>query len=345
MDQLNRIEALCKTQSLYPKDFYEKFGMKDSFWFRSNWYQREECLRHDMVCALLCNLETMNPFDEEGDLYQLAPKLRKVTVASYSGGTTSSSSNYDAMEVEKDEFEDAQGDAIIADESLPYRYVMLEGRTADTMVHNTLSSHYSLPRMSKKYDIFDKVERKFIEVKVTVDFQGSIRRYGDFADENCYTALIMINPQTFEHDEIGKRDEMPGLHKALDWLLKRREMWDVYVGAMESELAQSKTLIKSFNNCSRDLRKLEIQEDDLDPEGGNKIQKAHEHLLKKYIEDTSKRDAPFMQYKGKILPDDWTSKICTKEETDSDMVSTFFKKMGKAVQGDKCENYNWLKDR
>ena len=64
----------------------------------------------------------------------------------------------------------------------------------------------------------------------------------------------------------------------------------------------------------------------------NNVQEMSESQLKNDIEDTSKREAPFMEYDGKILLDIFTNHILTTEQTDKEMLQVLLKDT--ILQGD-----------
>ncbi|ASA47422.1 PA [Aedes alboannulatus orthomyxo-like virus] len=350
----DRIESLCTSGVLYSAAFVDNFGKTSLHWPRSTWFQREACLRHDMVCLLLCNLEEDPGIEPPSLREELEPPPVKRRRISASEPSTSSSYSGDTGEMETGD--EAEQGVIGRARGIGHllRYRLLEGLPNIAQVQNKLSELYGTPKMKRQYDIFDKAERKFLEVKVTKSFAEAKRTYEcDYSDNSEYTALLHLHPETTEYSTIGKNDVMPGLAKAIDFLLRRRTYLMSLGNYMESDLHSAPDLVSQVLNCKRFNKNVEewtklFWEHRNKPIGSQEnFSRAKvssyivESQLKALIEDTSKRNAPFMTFPGKILPYPFVKAIETTLDRDSEMVDLLLQDLSFQGGEPKAEIVNW----
>nr|DAZ85675.1 TPA_asm: RNA-dependent RNA polymerase acidic [Aedes orthomyxo-like virus 2] len=348
------IESLCKSGMLYSPEFIQTFGQTGAHWGGDTWLQREASLRHDMVCVLLCNLEvddSLRPLDLEEDLNPPPLKRRRVEE---SVASSSSSSASDRGVGAQERPTDPEVVATVKGDDDTYRYILLEGRSNVAHLQNRICDLVGIPAMRRQYDIYDKMERKFLEVKVTMDFEKSRAEYGLYLDSNLNTALIHLHPTTAECTMIGKRDAMPGTNKARQFLLERASRMGALFNHMESDLHTTADLSKEifacprFNKCVQDWTKLFWQhrkngEVNLDNAmKAEKLDYVVEKVLKSHIEDTSKRNAEFMKYPGKVLPDPFVRHTMTQLYTDTEMVDFLFQDLLFRDHDEKGAVLNWI---
>lgn len=331
MDFRTKYEILCTKGQLYPEDFIEKMGQESGHWDTDNWFQRETSLRHDMVCLLLCNTEPLifRGLQDIDEVMEPATKRQRFD-ENLSDIISSSSSGSVKQVLKSSDFVDMGEDNL-------YRYILLEGRSNTIQIQNRLCSLYKIPVMSKQYDIFDRKEAKFCEVKVTLNKEKSVFEYQSYLDDEKYTCLIHLNPDTMEHYQIGKEDPFPGLGKAISFLIKRKTLM-ASIDVQESEVDPTEDMVcEIFKSCRFNkskcewvdtfwrLRNIPLLPVDKNPDIPVQVKPINQKELKDLIEDTTIRDASFMQYKGKLLPDQYTSCMLTTQETDCEILNDLFK--------------------
>lgn len=354
MSDPNHIEVLCTSGDLYSEDFIKTFGEIDAHWKSNTWFQREASLRHDMVCVLLCNLEVDESRDALDLNVELNPKPLKRRRIGEASTSSSSSGRSDRGVIDQDV--DPDGEILAAfrgDENI-YRYILLEGKSNLAQIQNKISSILQIDNMKRQYDIYDKEEKKFIEVKVTLDYGRSEEEYLGYLDDRRYTALVHINPSTLQHVALDKQDEMPGLSKAIEFLAKRKSLLLGRLNFMESDLYSVKDLSSTifcndrFNRCVEEWTKLfwDHRKKPLGSQENFAKTKTLGHILepelKMLIEDTSKRNADFMQFPGKVLPDPMVSHIETDLDKDAEMVDLLFQDLIVPPTQPKAEIVNWV---
>lgn len=312
------MDQLCSRVDLYPENFVIMFGQSDPNWSRNGWFQREASLRHDMVCILLCNLTPLEALSSEAlsKILVIPEHTEESGGASTSTGTTTTSS--DAGIIDQGYLPNtSQIESLDFDENL-YRYFLLEGRSNQTHIQNQLCQIYHIPVLSRQYDIFDRQEKKFIEVKVTKNYDQSLQEYLRYPDPREFTCLIHVNPDDpSQWHDFGKDDEMHGKGKATSFLLKRCSIMRTDLHLIDSdidmdhdlpsEIFKSKKLNVESRKWSNHIWKernmvLKPEDFDHDPTPENLITKLSQQILYENIEDTSLRDAEIMKLHCKVLP-------------------------------------------
>nr|QRW42581.1 MAG: polymerase PA [Guadeloupe mosquito quaranja-like virus 1]QRW42582.1 MAG: polymerase PA [Guadeloupe mosquito quaranja-like virus 1]QRW42583.1 MAG: polymerase PA [Guadeloupe mosquito quaranja-like virus 1]QRW42584.1 MAG: polymerase PA [Guadeloupe mosquito quaranja-like virus 1]QRW42585.1 MAG: polymerase PA [Guadeloupe mosquito quaranja-like virus 1] len=354
MAEPNDVETLCNSGVLYSPEFIKTFGSSGPHWGSDTWLQREASLRHDMVCLLLCNLEvdeSLRPLDLEEDLNPPPLKRRRYDE---SEASTSSSSASDRGVSSRELPRDPDVVAEVKGDEDVYRYLLLEGRSNVAQLQHKICTALGIEPMRRQYDIYDKAERKFIEVKVTLNYRASRDEFDYYMDPDQYIALVHLHPVSADCRTKGKRDPMPGLGKAKQFLLERASKMGAQFNHMESDLVTSKDLVKSIFVCERfnknvaDWTKLFWDHKDNAAVGYEKIMNAEkvdwvlEKDLKGFIEDTSKRDAEFMKFPGKVLPDPLVHHVMTQLDKDSEMISLLFEDLQFAATEEKSHVLNWI---
>uniref|UniRef100_A0AAT9JF72 Polymerase PA n=1 Tax=Cryptocercus meridianus orthomyxovirus 2 TaxID=3133493 RepID=A0AAT9JF72_9ORTO len=330
METKSLYEALCMEGQLYPHDFVERMGFESVHWENNNWFQRETSLRHDMVCMLLCNLEPISNMMDDKIEDILGPPEKKKKLDEIENVMASTSSSSSSSHTQK--LVSSYGLDDMGDDSL-YRYVLLEGRSNVIQIQNKLCDQYNIDKLSRMYDIFDREESKFCEIKVTLNFNNSYEEYISYLDERKNICLMHINPEHLNFKMIDKNENFPGLGKAISFLARRltlMRMLGIQDPEIDLEIEISKSIFcnERFNgNCTTwiksfwDLRKMELRKDDRNPTVPHPIKRILESKLKECLEDTTKREGDFMQFKGKILPGPFTHSEKMEVETDAEMIT------------------------
>nr|APG77898.1 polymerase PB2 [Jingshan Fly Virus 1] len=329
-----KLEQLCKEGSLYDEEFITRFGYTSPHWELSNWFQREASLRHDMVCLLLCNTEPYMKDDNMPDALDPPRKKRKMQeeiIESIASSSTTSSENTLGSDLTTEDTEDIANDS-------RFRYVLLEGRSNLVVIQNTICKNYGIEKLTRQYDIFDRKEAKFIEVKVTKNKERSFEEYQNYFDDKKSTCFFHIHPETQEITMVGKLDRMPGEGKAISFLLRRLSIMQISFNIQDTEIEYERDLIDEIFPCRRlnemvedwvksfwKLRQMPLRKEDENPTFKKKVEKLKERELKNLIEDTTKRETDFIKFKAKLLPHVFTDYILTKEEEDSKILDDLFK--------------------
>jgi hypothetical protein len=356
MDTASKLESLCKHHELYPSDFFREYGEADKFWSGSSWFQREASLRHDMVCLLLCNLETIEVPLDAGETPSKRRKLEvEATATSSSSGSSGASSSVDTGIRDEGNMEVDEESSIAETKDYQFRYVLLEGRPNGAHLQNSFCAKYRIPPMKRMYDIFDKKERKFIEVKVTKSWSRAVEEYMGYHDNSDYTALVHVSPDSGNDKMMNKLDQMPGRIKARDFLLKRKLIMINDLKITDSNLNHEIDPVKqilsddTFNGWVKDWtrlfwdhRNIPKHENDFSPDSGTVLEVIREGDLKAMIEDTRCREAPFMQFHGKLLPEPIVLGFSSEKETDTEMITELFTDLRFLGTTPEANSLNWI---
>lgn len=330
MEFQTKLERLCTDGELYSARFVRKFGEESCHWERSNWFQREASLRHDMVCLLLCNTEPHQMDDDIQVAEDLEPpgkkrKVEEIQKAYSEKASTSGSSNTMSSDVTDEDFQDMGEDN-------RYRYILLEGRSNVIVVQNKLCQNFGIPPLSRQYDIFDRVEGKFVEVKVTKNLMESLEEFEAYSDSNI--AFFHIHPESLVPTMRGKRDPLPGVGKVISFLVKRLSLLRITLGVQDTDLEYGQDMISEVFKCERfnnlmeqwvdtfwKLRNLPLLDKDRNPDIKDPICTMKENELKKFIEDTTLRETEPMKFKAKLMPGMMTNYIITTSHEDKEILN------------------------
>lgn len=347
---------LCKNTVIYPENFVRKFGIESRYWTAvTSWMSKELSLRHDMICILLCNQEPLETVDVDNKIHELIMPPAKRRKLNENVASTSSSSNSDEV-TKYIEDHDTMAEKLLknvpkADRA--YRYIVLEGRSDLVQLQNTLAVNFNIRKPTKEYDIFDRKEEKFIEVKCTVNFEREVDIFEESIGRDGNVALVHVHPHTRTFNYMRKKDKMPGEAKVVNFLMARSNFLNNQINMVEPTVDMSEGLVNTIF-CSPQLdelckewtnmwwlsRNLEVMAIDKDPPVGKKIGKLCPKKLKSLIEDTRLRDAPFMQWKAKLLPDCWTASIYSEREEDEMMLEELLKDLTFVTHSDEALQAN-----
>nr|APG77867.1 polymerase PA [Beihai orthomyxo-like virus 1] len=223
-----------------------------------------------------------------------------------------------------------------------YRYSLLEGSTNEAQIHSIYTSVWKINTTNKKFDIVDKIGKKFIEVKVSlrpiIDHWAELRHEISIPEKNI--ALIVANPETLTIEYLNLDGEkMPGHDLAIDFLTSRRE-YIIEKGMKEdSDELFYNTVMKNewLNNRTKawinrmlnivDINELKTPENRFEFVNDNTMKEIKPKDLYALLTDTRSRQAKQATWKGKILPTPMNEWVSTEYDTDKEMVSEFFLSM------------------
>lgn len=239
---LSSFRDLWQNNSLYNDEFIRKFGINSPHWTFESDQKRELSLRHDYCCALLCNLESVQQkrlFDEvdrgfiarddEGDFATHSKRMKM--------NEESEENIYESIEELELDFEpedevnelgeDERPDwvpleeAKEGEEETKYRYMLLEGNLYSVAIQNHYCKKFNVDFFQKTFDIVDTVNKKFIEVKISLNPAKRFKEYIDDENTTRDTVLITIHPENYKIDITGTDERMPGEEKVVNFLMKR----------------------------------------------------------------------------------------------------------------------------
>jgi hypothetical protein len=310
------VDPMTKSiNELYSPEFIEKFGMSNPRWSKMSPKSKEELLRHQHVCVLLINTEmlTQTKRIHDMELYNIS-KRAKIDLSSGSSSGVQSSDEVIDIQMEKES---------------KYRYILIEGDTMGDHSQNSLCSHYGIPKLDKRYDIFDKSEKRFIEVKVTKVEDSYIQTISDYILNDKYCSLVLVNPLNFDIQHFYKRDDMPGVSKVVNWLSTRSntlmvnnvlEMMDDSDQPLYKAIFKNIDLMNSIKEWVDKFYAFKDKpfEELLNTDDSDMITISAKRLNSN-IEDVKERNAPFMKYTAKMLPPFIKESITTTEHLDASM--------------------------
>lgn len=230
---------LIHNRDLYSPEFIDSFGVTAKHWYNEDDRSRELSLRHDMCCVLLCNTE---PLGIPGYVdYCYLMKKRSIAAGHEKGTpakrprieTDEAGPSQDSYSSDSDEEENRQGH---------FRCELIEDMPNAPEIQAALAKEFGCKIPDKTWDIADRDLKKFIEVKVTRDIEGSIKRYKVYKMDipgNC--ALVLVNPVNgkvvYEDHPGGLRGEQ----KVTQFILKRHHIV-ADMGLVESDVQEVKDL-------------------------------------------------------------------------------------------------------
>lgn len=340
---------LVTNSNLYPIEFIQKYGESSTHWGRETWIERELSLRHDMVCSLLCNLtkkRNIKPLGPPSKRRKLddeeTPGTSKDTDPS---GSSSDDFKYD-IATWSDQPPDADDDMDDDNDLMPrferetrYRFTMLEGKHNISLIQNTFAGKWKTNLPNRQWDLIDRDDKKFIEVKVTINFIKAESDYLAYSSNNIgHTALYMIHPNSLDSKWIDHQGNVPGEAKVKSFLITRKAAMErLQIG--ESELLEVKDLTPEIFVCNK-LNNMVI--DWISPmwklrntpvpmnysSGDHPYEQVTVDGLLNNLEDPRLRhDCDVIQWTGKVLPNLMCEDLKTKSATDIEMIEEFLSQM------------------
>lgn len=337
-------ERLIQTSNLYPEQFIQLYGVSSPHWGRETWRQREMSLRHDMVCSLLCNLTKR---DKQSRAGPSKPKQRKTDDPTNDDQSTSSETESSSDKAYRcaewtdqpaDEDLESEEEGTITyrfDREKRYRFTLLEGKLNIGMIQNKYATKWKTTPPEKMWDLIDRDQRKYVEVKVTVDFSKAKSQYYAFSALNQgHTALFIINPNTLKYEWVDHTGDAPGVHKVISFLANRKAMIEE-MGVMESDLSEEYNITTQIFTSDRFTDNVfewikpmwELRNTPLPPNFATDEYAAvpiTPDALIKHLEDPRERvSCPIINWDGKVLPPILCDSKATDESTDKGMVEEF----------------------
>lgn len=335
-------ENLIYRSGLYPLDFIQTFGEESPHWYVESWRKRELSLRHDMVCTLLANLEPSGEIRKRmrkqklGSYFQ-GPHLKRRKHSESQPSTSSSSPQHFEFLSDSSSEDDGDSDPMSKEEKL-YRILLLEGDPSASFTQNELARRWGCSIADSTWDLVDKKERKFIEVKITKDYREAAISFEEKSSViPMNSALVWMDPSTSEIRWLKHKGGLRGEAKAASFLARRRLMlqWDnaLETPMMEEADIQSKVFCNTWfnNHVSEWSDAIWALKDgrlpsNFNADSGPTIGKIKIEQLTKNLEDPRDRpDCEWVKWRGKILPDPFVKNFKTNLGLDNEIVDLFFR--------------------
>lgn len=278
-------------------------------------FEKERWLRHVKCCLLLCNLEAMTRYNEP------APKKIKLDTPSTSNFQSSSSSS----------------DADPKD----YRYSCIEAEPNQRNAQQRIADKGGIPDPPVTFDIFDHLNKLFIEVKVS---ENAENRFNDFNEkmglDTPKYGLCVIHPRTGIATYYNM-SSLPGESKVIQFILLRAaKMTDLGLNINAIDIQQNlseEVMVSSFLNGL----KSEFMEDILS--NVNKTPKIEDVTFNfssmkpvnilKMLEKPLEIEGPPITWSGKLLPSCWLKPIEVEGKEDKYMITQVINEMNKDMSG------------
>lgn len=303
---------------LYPEDLIKQFGELGAHWSKESWIRREASLRHDMCTILLANL---TPEDRDTELRTMMdPDGRpiKYRVIEKPDGSIN------LIEVFPSVVPSGQK-----------RYIILEGSTIAGLIQQKMAREWKMEEMPiGTWDLVDQRARKFIEVKITKNFQEALNSYHSKiqADRDKY-GLVWFHPTDLSSSfDNCKKEDFTGVEKVISFLAKRSliltEANLMTTNLNEEEDLESTVMISPGVNSLVELWKSKwlnldaprMTQEEIYNAPVPSLKLVTYSELKENLEDPSKRDCPTVKYNGKILPESLVHHLYTSAFSDKEMV-------------------------
>lgn len=336
---------LLEYSGLYAKNVVQLWGENDPHWFKAKWSERELSLRHDMVCILLCNLETLTPLDMIKEYLEGPPPKKRRIGEEEEAAYESKTSSGGTIPLTNEEAEEERAEETQTSEDMR-RYLLIEGMPSESEMISRICEKEGVPHPQQAFDIFDKKEKKWIEVKVTQSFLTARSRYRATIRPGVNTGFIHIHPLT---SKVTRENlaTMPGEGKACKFLMERAAYIESRTRMPESSLFEEESIEDAIFCCDRfnkaseewvsswwDCRKqaeVTVRQDIL-KSMPNKLFRLSE--LAASIENTSIREAPYMKLKAKLLPPAILTPMTTELEEDEQLVNLFLEELEPIVENE-----------
>nr|UVF62195.1 MAG: polymerase PA [Bat faecal associated orthomyxo-like virus 1] len=320
-------EELIRSEKIYLKEFVKSFGEDSPHWFGASWRSREESLRHDYCCILLCNLEMYFPDLKRKALTSLSSQPSKKMKTDLPQPSTSSSL-----------------ETIFEAPNKEFRMILLEGNPSAASIQSEYEKKFGCDKMNKMWDIIDLKEKKFIEVKVSINKRDrELEFLADLKKCKINHSLCVLNPSNGEISWYNHPGGLDGEEKATSFLLQRK-LYLTSKNHIESSLDFEKDLISEvfvspwFNKNVQewvkgiwDLRHLSPPANYNIDHGQSLYEVTCERLLEK-LEDPRGRKSDIARWRGKILCEPMVANVKTQSYEDSTMVTEFFETIGKSEE-------------
>jgi hypothetical protein len=346
------------SSGLYDEGAISCFGIQSPHWRNESDRKRELSMRHDYVCALLCNLE-LNPLQMTLDAisHRFKRKREKSSTGSESPAEkrqrlTSTPIPDPEMEVSmpsqlesamststetgSSSVPDDANDEIDSEEK--YRFWLLEGMPNADNIQFVAAQEWGISPPDSMWDIVDRKYKKFIEVKVSMNWDNSVSSYNEKSLHlGEHSSLFWVHPNTLQFRWLDHPGDANGIEKVLKFLTNRKQVM-AELGIQDSVISETGDMQESVL-CSKSLNEMvdiwvktwwepAINPVDLEPlysKGAPELKQILPGDLLKHLVDPSIRDTEFIKWKGKLSPECFVHNLTTTNSTDYEMICDFNK--------------------
>nr|QMP82409.1 polymerase PA [Phasmatodean orthomyxo-related virus OKIAV167] len=342
---MDKYQALISDASLYPPNFVQTFGVEGAHWSKETPRERELSLRHDMICALISNLEktdtefrlTIDSLKRKAEEEAGSMAKRAKTISS------DGQSDIDIDDPDIDLFEEFRDPSEPEESGIgvslfhefqererAYRFVLLEAMPGAERIQRQYAVRWGIQPPVQTWDLIDTVHKKFVEVKVTGNLDRALEHFQEQATLIPeHSGLIVCNPIDCTI-HLGNIQPFQGAAKVINFL-NARKMRMEDLNLRESDPKKSAPLHEQyfpspyFNNLKeewvQDWWSLRYLPDppNYDSKGTTRLERVTAIELLDNLANTMTRDAPTMKMKYKFLPDPVVQNIISESSHDIDL--------------------------
>lgn len=265
MDPYQRL--LLETK-LYNSEMIENFLSDTPNWNILKYREKEIRALHLTCCVYLCNLEKITDINMIMKMRQkkinlaiqrpVGPKRLKAntppgddvggpsTSSTSTAPTTSSSHSDTSIYSNEEERADLMDLDIEGSSGQQFRFSLLSYMPNPAVLQSKLCEEWNIPNSTRRWDIADYKEKKFIRLEVSEDLKLSEKNYMKRAvDMRENSAMVVVGPISLRVDYLGLDVKPIGESKVRTFLTERRANMKI-LGLMETELSFSSNLGSSI---------------------------------------------------------------------------------------------------
>lgn len=369
MDPYQRL--LIETK-LYNTEVVENFLSDTPNWNILNYREKEIRALHLTCCVYLCNLEKITDVETilkmgthkrslEAKM-ENSPKRRKVELGpspdepmpstSEVRSTPSSSSSNSQRSTNttikvKIDTADKEGEERLGQQ---FRFSLIGYMPNPAVVQSNLCHEWNIPNSTRRWDIVDHKERKFICLEISENLDEAESRYLKRAvDVRENSAMVVVGPISLSITYTNLTEKPVRESKVRTFLTERRANMKI-LGLMETELSFSSNLdvailCSPYINgwCTEWISDCSKGENDTHGDNvlysGKKSSAAnlHPHNFISNLSTLNEESrVDYVKWRGKTLPESFVSNIVTEESKDAGMITLVTNKI-KACLNDRSE--------
>nr|QED21503.1 PA [Lestrade virus] len=339
---------------LYGKDFIQAFGEDSTHWRGASDRNRELSLRHDMVCVLLCNLES-NPIQStidsitrsfkrkyQGSVQSDEPPMKSTRLRSPEPSTSKGGTSHfhpPSLQSSSDQCPSTSGTSssedyeIHRDPEEGFRFWLIEGMPNPASIQLAASEKWGIEAPKSQWDLVDRKYRKFVEVKCMLDKERAQELYVDKSvGMGSYCSLFWICPRSLSFKWTDHPGDARGLSKVINFLATRRQIM-INMGIQEGATIESSSMVETIlcssylNNLVKEWsddfwehRNRAVDYDALYRRDEASLDVITANDLLEMLDNPTTRKGPFVTWKGKLTPCGLTKNYVTETNKDSSII-------------------------
>jgi len=333
---------------LYPPGFIREYGESSIHWNLESDRAKEVFLRHQMACVLLSNMQMSSDLEktQTSSPDSGSPPSKRIRLGSLPSSSGSSASTMGIEEQnEPGVIINVAGCTLPEKPKAALRIIILEGDPFIDRAQNRICQENGFPSWDTKWDLYDRQLKRFIEVKVSMDLDGSLYRYELKKSQNPdHASLIVVNPESCKIDFIDHPGDLQGRRKAEDFFIRRKRAIS-NLGLMESTLSDYEDVISTIFCNPRSNKMVEDWISGFWPHRNRPIPFASlipgpvtrvretgyqivqpDMILRRLEDPTLREGADYSQWNAKLPPITWLDCIEVTADKDHDMISEWLER-------------------